>query len=323
MSSRIKIDHITYINSSSDIYIKRQWDTAHCGPAYAESMGLKYKAIMEADFNGIFIVDTVITEQEAFYIEKIATDNKDSTFIFKIIDPYFEYERNKYFFQLLFRVANYENVLFLSNLKPSELTLELSKYAGQHKLLFLPYPYQKSKELNITYDEFILRKNKVCYSGAVNNLIYPNRTKFIKRWKFNPFLWKKIEQLKHPGYKDRGTNTAHNIIGIDYISHLASYQTMFCDASRSRLEFVKFSECAYAHCLPFGEAPDSFTEEIKKFFIQIDYTKFSNSVRKVHNMPNEDKYEISKMYRATLKKERNTPLLQYQLLDFINNYRNK
>ena len=319
----IRLQDITCVNSSSDIYLKRQWDTAHCGPAYAISMDIKYEDIMSVtDFHGIFIIDTVLNEEECFFIEKKITDYKSSLFIFKIIDPYFEYEKEKYFFKLLFRVARKQNVFFISTLHPAEVTLELDTFTNNQKLLFLPYPYQQTKEIEVDYQDFSRRKPLICYSGAVNELIYPNRSIFIKKWRRNPLLWNKIEYLKHPGYKDHGNKVIHQLTGNEYIKHLSQYKTAFCDSSRSNLEFVKFGECAYAHCIPFGEAPASFSEEMKKYFIQIDYQNFYSSIKKTLSISNEEQYGLSKQYRLAFKRERNKSLLQSKLVDFVNKISN-
>lgn len=317
--ANIKLEDIIYLISSSDIYLKRQWDTAHCGPAYANSMDIKYLYIMSVnDFHGIFIIDTVLNEEECFFIEEKINNYKSSLFIFKIIDPYFEYEKEKYFFKLLFRLARKQNVFFISNLHPTEVTLELDTFTNHRKLLFLPYPYQQAKEIEVLYQDFIRRKYQICYSGAVNPLIYPNRSIFIKKWKRNPLLWNRVEHLRHPGYKDQGNKVIHNIAGNEYIKYLAQYKTMFCDSSKLNLEFVKFGECAYAHCIPFGEAPASFSEEMKKCFIQIDYQNFYNSIKKIYSISSKEQYELSKQYRIAFKRERSKVLLQSQLLDFIN-----
>jgi len=315
----IKLENIVYINSATDIYLKRQWDTSHCGPDYARSMGLKYKTLnANMDFEGFFFIDTILNEEECLLIEKKIQIYKESIFIFKIIDPYFEYEKEKYFFKTLFRVAKKPNVLFISNLEPKETTLELNAYTSFKKMLFLPYPYQHDKEIMVTYEDFSQRKNQICYSGAINPTIYPNRTKFIQKWYRNPLIWSKVSKLKHPGYLDKQNKVMHNVTGNYFINYLASYKIMFCDSSRANLEFVKFGECAYAHCLPFGEMPSSFDSEMQKYFIQINYNKFYKNISNIINIPDIDKYEISKNYRLIYQTHRNKKLLQSKLLDFIN-----
>jgi hypothetical protein len=317
----IKLDEVIYLLSSDKkIYQKRTWDTAHTGVAYADSMGLKYNIIdFDKKFNGVYLLDTMIHESECLRIIEILNKFKDSIFLFKIIDPYFEYERGKHFFKLLFKIAHFRNVFFVTNLYPKELTQELNAYTNERKMLFLPYPYQEQKEIKCIEYDFLGRKNKICFSGAVNDLIYPNRSLFIKKWKYNPLLWNKIEKIKHPGYVDSNDKQLHNVVGDFYVEYLSNYRIMYLDASRSYLEFVKFSECAYAHCFPIGESPASFDSSFKQYFKEINYSKLSSSIKYVLSINQKEQFNIAQGYRNIFKKERNKILLQHKLLDFLNN----
>ncbi len=317
----MNINSIEYLLSSdNDIYLKRTWDTAHTGIPYAQSMGLKYSTY---DFNkkyeGVFIFDTMIQEHECSNITNTINRFKDSLFFFKIIDPYYEYERDKYFFKLLFKLAKLNNVYFITNLSPQELTQELYSYTDSKKMLFLPYPYQVAKEIPCKLLDFTKRINKISYSGAVNSLIYPNRSIFLKNWKYNPFLWNKIEMLKHPSYLDKTNVQNHDIIGNKYLEFLSQYQIMYLDSSRSKLEFVKFTECAYAHCMPFGQVPISFNEPIKDYFKEIDYLKIYNSIKSIFRLTVEERFKISLGYRNIMKQERSVIKLQNSLYSFIDN----
>lgn len=308
------------LSSENSIYANRQLKPVDCGLGYAESLNLKAgKFSIDKKYEGVFIIDTLIQEKECKLFYDILKKYSSSIFIFKIVDPYFEHEKNKYFFKFLFNIAKYKNVFFLSTYHFAEATLELDKYSGQRKMIFLPYPYLENREIEVEKADFFSRQNKLFYSGAVNTLIYPNRTKFLQLWRKNPLTWNKIQRLKHPGYKDIGNKVLHDVVGDEYIRRIAGFRNMYLDSSRVSLEFLKFGECAYANSLPFGEPPLSFDKDIEQYFIKIDYKRFTKSIRQLVSMPADEAFEIASGYKRSFRQHRNKELLQSKLLNFINN----
>ncbi len=69
-----------------------------------------------------------------------------------------------------------------------------------------------------------------------------------------PRYRRNFDLLEHPGYPNIGEQLRHNLIFDKFVKFIGGYKYFFVDPSRADLEFLKYTECAYAGCLPVGTA---------------------------------------------------------------------
>ena len=287
------------------------------GPNYAISMKWNWD-YLNKDYryedDVVYVIDNRISEEECYYLKEAILSSK-ATFVLKIVDPNYEWG-DQYYYQWLFLTLSFSNVYLLSVYEPKELTLVLTKLYPC-KLIYLPYPYDSAKEVPLK--DLAKRKNKIIISGSTH-MFYPLRNLIIKKIKrvFVRRIFYSV--LKHPGYPDTNEkgNFTHSIIGKNYIDFLSKYKVMFVCPARSKIELLKFHECAYAGCLPTGAPPDSFPQEIKDLFVNIDNKKILISTFNFFlKWSEKDHIKRLTAYRAYLQKERNADhlnqLFQQQL----------
>jgi hypothetical protein len=248
---------IIYITSDKLDYEKLICKDA--GPQYAQSMGwefLPFSSNIAFLSDNLYVIDNRISQTECAQLSRIISLNEKIQFIVKIIDPYFEH-KDHYYYKWLKEIIQHKNVRLLTVYEPKEFTAYLSNVSVR-PIIYTPYPYQIAEE--VTLDHYSKRKNRILISGAVNSEIYPVRSSIwsASRRSVSRFFY---DVLKHPGYAEiNNTNRQHNIIGVEYVKYLAQYKFMLLCGSRCKIELLKFQECAYAGCLPFGEAPTSLQE---------------------------------------------------------------
>ncbi len=290
--------------------------TYDAGPNYALGMGWQsdYLDNISLYQNSIVIIDNRITEPECFKLEKYIESNKTIFFLCKVTDPFEEWCRNHYYYKFLFRIKNLINVFFLTTYIPQEVVKDLEVSSLGKKMIFIPYPFNDNFNIK---DNLTNRTKKILFSGNQDRFVYPYRYQFIKKVKFNPCLNNKIHILQHPGYPDISQKLVHDIIGNKYIEYLSKYTFMFISPSRCGLEFLKYSECAYARCVPVGKAPLSFSPKLKESFLEIDFDNLYQSIRYIFSIPVSELEDISKNYYLTFQKERNPELLNSLLDEFL------
>ena len=191
---------------------------------------------------------------------------------------------------------------------------DLDNATNHSKLVFIPNPF--FDEFSIKKDLY-LRKKKIIFSGKVCQELYPLRSELLNNLKYNPFLWNKISVLNHPGYPDVGENLEHNFIGRKYLEYLSQFYFMFLEPSRCNLEFLKYTECAYAHCVPVGKIPNSFTQAMKKSFFELDFSHLYSSIKRLFLIPNSELFERSRDYYLAMEHERNPAILNTNLDSFL------
>lgn len=286
--------------------------TYDAGPNYALGMGWQSDYLDNIGLyqESIIIIDNRITETECFELEKYIESKQDMSFLCKVNDPFEEFCRNHYYYKFLFRIKDLPNVSFLTNYIPQEVVKDLEMSTTEKKVIFIPYPFNDNFNINTN---LISRTKKILFSGNQCRSVYPYRYQFIKKIKFNPCLANKVHILQHPGYPDINQKLVHNIIGNRYIEYLSKYMFMFISPSRCGLEFLKFSECAYARCVPIGKAPLSFSPKLKEFFLELDFDNLYRSVKYIFSIPISELEDMSKNYYLTYQKERNSELLNAKL----------
>lgn len=284
------------------------------GPGYAQDMGWKYIYLNDfksADDQTVIIIDNRIQEQEISRVETIITQNANTIFFLKIVDPYYDSNITHHYYQFLSKISCVKNAYLLSVYESKELTSEL-RIKFQNRFKHLPYPYLKHKEINVIH-----KKNQIIISGSINQNIYPYR--------YN--IWKKVTRsitrltffaiLNHPGYPEINSQKAntHGIIKAGFIKYLAQFRYMLLCPSRCNIEFLKFNECAYAGCIPVGQAPDSYPKEIKNLFLNLrpEYL-LRDTLKIIVKSPNKN---ILISLRSFLSQTRNPVVLNSDLKKFI------
>jgi len=291
--------------------------TYDAGPGYAASMGWKYDFIDKIShyLDIINIIDNRITEVECYNLQKYIISHKNTNFLLKVVDPIEESCWGHWYYKFLFRVKDFENVFFLSTYIPSEVVKTLDDATNNNKMVFIPYAFNDIYNFKNSNEQ---RIKKIVFSGAQNKYIYPERYFFTKSYKRNPLLWGKVNFLTHPGYPDINQELTHNIIGNKYIEYLSRFKFMFISPSRCGLELLKYSECAYAHCVPLGKAPRSFSNKLKEYFIELNFDKLAKSIKYIFSLPESELKDIVENYYFTLKQERRPDILNYHIDDFLN-----
>ncbi len=236
---------------------------ADAGPLFGADYGIdciKIQFIAQLEDANAFIIDNRLTENDLAYLHSIRSRLKAPIF-FKIVDPYREAEKAYHYYHKYFRylkqAINEPRIHLLSTYGPTEFVSYLASLSTQSRIIIAPYVYDTKMEIPIDHS---VRQNKVLLSGCLSNLYYPVRTAFSLQIKLYPPLRLRTDCLKHPGYRDVGDKLRHRHIGQQYLEYLARYRFAFVCSGRSRLEFLKYRELAYAGVVPVGNLPDTLME---------------------------------------------------------------
>ena len=290
---------------------------ADAGPQFAHNFGWRYDTLRNAINylnQGITILfDTRMSEDEYAVAYQMIAQNPASEFIATVTDPYYEECIDKPLYRFLFKTTTLPNVRYLTQYQPTEIIAFLRNIKGMDSMLVLNYPYLKEKEVN---KPLPTRKHKIIFSGSLSKGLYPER--FLFRYKYRRSLFRLlIDDLVHPGYPNSNESFSHNKVGQSYIDHLSRYKFMYIGASRCNLEFMKYSECAYAGCIPVGHVPGTFNDELRKFVQPVDNRRLHKSLVKIFSMPQKEQHEIAAGYRKAFAAQRDPVLLNEKFITFL------
>lgn len=304
---------------SSDLDYSQSISPA-AGPVYAGRMGwptLRFNEVFSAKgeavgSQGWTVVDNRLSERECELLAAVIEANPETLFVLKVIDPYYEWCRDHWYYQMLFAVARRPNVWFLSPYVPAELVAELDRASGGDRLMVIPYAYPADVEQPAGGE----RKQRVIFSGNQHRAVYPFRDQFDRLAMWWPPVGRRVEVLEHPGYPDIGQEQKHERVGARYVEHLASYAFMFVSPSRCRLEFLKYGECAAAGCLPLGTLPNGLPAEAAEAFVELDFGsvfRLERSTRRALQMPADEVGARARAYRDAMRTHRDSTLLNEAL----------
>lgn len=302
---------------------------ADAGPEYADNMlwSKDYLKNISQYQECINIIDTRISHSECEQIKQYILSHKNTIFLLTVTDPQLEhlYKWKDSYYQFLFDLKNIENVFYLSKYLPVELVKELDESTNYKKVIFIPYPFADKYQTNQPFSQ---RQQKILLSGATDPKFYPHRYKFWEatlsnnvisrlRYRTSSLVRNHIHFLGHPDYPDIGAKLRHDIIGEKYINYLSQFLYMFLSPSKWSLELLKYSECAYAKCVPVGEMPASFSQAMKEPFLEIDFQSINKSVERILSIPLDELSERSDKYYQAFQLERNPQLLNDKLDNFL------
>lgn len=294
-----------------------------CGPFYSRSLGISSTKIETADWDPsvTWIVDNRMTEKELQIILHVISKKKQTKFLIRIVDPYWETAISTPQLRFAFKISSLHNVGFLSPYQPEEAVSFLFETSLISKKFFVsPYPYNKDDELEFE-SSWKRRKRGCALAGRPDKSIYPYRS-FLRRKKWTDLrIWGKVGMLCHPGYPDLGVGLTHNKVGGSFISWLASYESAYLCPSRCHLEFLKYRECAYAGCCPIGAMPRTMSGELSSLILPLDWQGYQAKRDFWLGMSRAEIKKKAWAYREAMRKERDPQVLRTQLLERLAGWR--
>ena len=325
MGTTLTAQHVTLIVSSvldHSLLIARDH-----GPRYAESLGIPWAPTTELPdlADAAVIIESTINSEEEVAAVRRALERHSAPILLKIVDPYWssttrrpmpwQRDRRSAFARLVEDYCNRPNVGILSVYQPAEWLADIVARKNP-TLLVLPYPYLEELERPLTAEAFQHRKRKVILSGSTGIQKYPQR--HWLRWKAR--LWgnyrRYVDVLLHPGYPNTGDSLRHQVISDAYVEFLSGYQYMFLCGSRAGLEFLKYSECAYAGCVPVGIAPASLPDAATKQFISVPGC-IARCSKTDQTKANLEAFGQALAFRTAMRAGRNSTVLRKTLNAFV------
>ncbi len=290
------------------------------GPEYAKSLLLPCSGVssLRGPASGdALIIDNNLTAGEVGIVQEVI-ERQQSPVLLKVVDPYWvrgNYGRYKSAYAGLVEThCRVPNVAILSPYQPSEwLKMVVEKF--NPKLLVLPYPYVAEAEQPLELTSFSARLDRALLSGALSGRKYPRRARVYRLRYLMPRYRRNFDLLEHPGYPNIGEARRHNLIFDDFVKFISGYKYFFVDPSRANLEFLKYTECAYAGCLPVGVPAASLPAAAQQLVLET--SRFLKSMRQPAASRNRGHFEAALAYRAIMSKSRNSGEIRARLESFV------
>jgi hypothetical protein len=291
------------------------------GPPYAKSLRLIWSGVdslRQAAAGGeVLIVDSALNDSEVHIVREYI-ERTVNPVLLKVVDPYWvrgNYGKHKSAYSALVEShCRLPNVALLSPYAPSEwLKMVVDKFAP--KLLVLPYPYVREAEQPLTLANFSERLDRAILTGARSARKYPRRAAVYRLRYLLPSYRKNFDLLEHPGYPIPGEARRHNLIFDDFVKFIGGYKYFFVDPSRANLEFLKYTECAYAGCVPVGAPAGSLAEAAQK--LVLDTSAFLKSMKESPAVRNRSHFDRAHEYRSIMSQTRNAEELRASLETFV------
>ena len=290
------------------------------GPEYAKSLLLAcagVSSLRESASGDALLIDNNLTAGEVAIVQEVI-ERQQAPVLLKVVDPYWvrgNYGRHKSAYAALVEThCRMTNVAILSPYQPSEwLKMVVEKF--NPKLLVLPYPYVAEAEQPLELTSFSARLDRALLSGALSGRKYPRRARVYRLRYLMPRYRRNFDLLEHPGYPNIGEARRHNLIFDDFVRFISGYKYFFVDPSRADLEFLKYTECAYAGCLPVGTPAASLPAAAQQLVLET--SRFLRSMRQPAASRNSGHFEAALAYRAIMSKSRNSGEIRARLESFV------
>jgi hypothetical protein len=290
------------------------------GPEYAKSLLLPcsgVSSLRESASGDALLIDNNLTAGEVGIVQEVI-ERQQAPVLLKVVDPYWvrgNYGRHKSAYAALVEThCRMTNVAILSPYQPSEwLKMVAEKF--NPKLLVLPYPYVAEAEQPLELTSFSARLDRALLSGALSGRKYPRRARVYRLRYLLPRYRRNFDLLEHPGYPNLGEARRHNLIFDDFVKFISGYKYFFVDPSRADLEFLKYTECAYAGCLPVGTPAASLPAAAQQLVLET--SRFLRSMRQPAASRNRGHFEAALAYRAIMSKSRNSGEIRARLESFV------
>jgi hypothetical protein len=291
------------------------------GSAYARSLLLPCSGVSSlrerASGREAVIIDDNLTEDEAKLVQKFV-ERQEGPVLLKVVDPYWvrgNYGRRKTTYSALVEThCRLPNVAILSPYEPSEwLKMVVEKF--HPKLLVLPYPYVAEAERPLDFEGFSARRDRAILTGALSGRKYPRRAMVYRLRHLLPGYRRNFDLLPHPGYPNLGETLRHNLIFNDFVKFIGGYKYFFVDPSRANLEFLKYTECAYAGCVPVGQPAASLPPAARQLVLKT--SRFLKSKRVPAAARDPVHFEAALAYRTIMSASRKSGELRLRLEAFV------
>jgi len=263
------------------------------------------------------IIDNTLSDGEVSAVREFI-ERQEAAVLLKVVDPYWvrgNYGKYKSAYSALVEShCALPNVALLSPYEPSEwLKMVVKKF--KPKLLVLPYPYVAEAEQTLELESFSARQDRAILTGALSGRKYPRRARVYRRRYLLPSYRRNFDLLAHPGYPNLGEARRHNLIFDEFVRFISGYKYFFVDPSRANLEFLKYTECAYAGCVPVGAPATSLPAAAQQ--LVLDTSRFLKSMQQSAASRNKGHFEAAREYRAIMSKSRNSEAMRSRLQTFI------
>jgi hypothetical protein len=289
------------------------------GPAYAKSLQLPCSGVSSLGEHATapVIIDNNLTAGEVRIVQEVM-ERQQAPVLLKVVDPYWvrgNYGKYKSAYAALVEThCCLPNAAILSPYQPSEwLKMVLEKF--NPKLLVLPYPYVAEAEQPLKLSSFAARLDRAILTGALSGRKYPRRAIVYRLRYILPRYRRNFDLLEHPGYPNLGEARRHNLIFDDFVKFISGYKYFFVDPSRANLEFLKYTECAYAGCVPVGTPAASLPAAAQQLVLET--SRFLKSMRQPAALRNKGHFESAQAYRAVMAESRNSEKLRARLDGFV------
>ncbi len=286
---------------------------ADAGPGYAHrhqwTVG-NLSQLREAASSGPTLVDNRITEPEMAEVSRLIATMPRHPIYLKVVDPYWEQIRSPYY-QWLMGLTKFPNVCFIGPYHPTGLTALLRTLSRPDAYVHLPYAYEIGKDVPLDATK---RAKFLAFTGAVHPDYYPERSAMLRAMRRHWWAARRITVLPHPGYPDVGQVARHAVTGERFLEFLAAHRFMYLDPSRDSLEFLKYSECAYAGCVPVGRPPATFAGELRNLVLPLASRSLRQDLQRLAAMTPADCREAARHFRERLRQDRDPVALNGALL---------
>lgn len=246
------------------------------------------------------VVDPRVQPEDIPYLEDYLSRPaaRRAPLFFKITDPETPLSKNPAQ-RYTFEQADRAGVHYATAYEPAGPLQEFFEGLSVSIVAPLPFPYDTQREIDIPMDG---RKRKVLLTGEQWRRIYPLRHKALMTWKWNPLGRLAMDVLRHPGYPDAGTKPTHNITHDRFVAKLGEYKLALMCPSVFGVELMKYVECAYAGCVPIGEAPRSISEEVCDSIV--NWKGGGAALLKAASMDDAEASQRAMAYRSAMKRLR-------------------
>lgn len=302
---------INYLLSEEFAYEK----TIHAdaGPGYARRQkwpALPLSRLREATAEGPTLIDNRISVGEMAAVSQVLAALERHPVYVKVVDPYWEHIRDPYY-QWLLSLTKFPNVSFIGPYPATSLTALLCKLSRPDAYVHLPYAYETERELPLDAGG---RSKFLVFSGAVHPDFYPERSAMLRALRRHWWASRRVNVLPHPGYPDVGQAARHSLTGDRFLEFLATHRFMYLEPSRDSLEFLKYSECAYAGCVPIGRAPDAFPAKLRELILPLESANLRQDLRRLSAIPQSACVDAARTYREQLKRHRDPHVMNLALV---------
>jgi hypothetical protein len=269
------------------------------GPEFGAAYGWKVRTIAEmaASHCDVGIVENRLDTADLEHLERFLSrwPNPPFPVFFKISDPEMPLSRHPGVRYILGK-RDSPGIHYVSVYEPAGPIREFCDAMRLSRVVHAPYPYDTRRELDRALGG---RSRRIFLSGARHHRLYPLRESMFRRRLFNPITRYTTRRLPHPGYPRVGVQLRHRIIRESYVEYAARYTHFFLDPSRYGVELMKYTECAYAGCVPIGAMSFSLAPVVATCFVACQGR--ARELWRAVRMPVDEIIAMARAYRLSMR----------------------